>query len=109
VEDAGQWKPQVWFIRNARTMDDFGYTDIAAEFRVSDEIPKYFQGMTGDQIRANVDEQRAKKWDPFWFHQGVDLATFNTLDQVLRLGMSAIVQKHPNRPHQFPDWHRQVV
>jgi hypothetical protein len=102
-EDAGQWKPQVWYIRNARAMDAFGYTDIAAEFRdPSDEIPPYFQGMTGNQIRADV-HQRDKNWQPFWFHQGVDLATFNALDQVLRAGMRAIVENHPNRPHQFPD------
>ena len=81
-------------------MDDLGYTDIVGEFDVSDEIPKYFSGMTGDQIRANV-EQRAKNWEPFWFHQGHDLATFNMLDQVLRAGMRPIIQNHPD--HQFPD------
>lgn len=101
VEDAGQWKPQVWYIRNARGLDALGYKDIVGEFDVpSDEIPKYFQGMTGDQIRADV-EQRAKNWEPFWFHQGYDLATFNMLDQVLRAGMRPIVQNHPE--HQFPD------
>ena len=100
VEDAGQQKPEVWYVRNARGLDELGYTDIVDEFDVSDEIPKYFSGMTGDQIRANV-EQRAKNWEPFWFHQGYDLATFNMLDQVLRAGMRPIIQNHPD--HQFPD------
>ncbi len=104
VEDAGQWKPQVWYIRNMRAMDAFGYTDIAAEFDVSEEIdsPPYFPGKTGDEIRAQVD-QLAHAWRPFWFHQGYDLGTFNTLDQVLRDGMRAIVQSHPAQPHRFPD------
>ena len=100
VEDAGQSTPQVWYIRNARGLDDLGYKDIVGEFDISDEIQEHFPGMNGDQIRADV-ESRAKNWEPFWFHQGYDLATFNMLDQVLRAGMRLIIQNHPN--HQFPD------
>jgi hypothetical protein len=102
VEDAGQWKPQVWFIRNMRAMDAFGYKDIAAEFNVSDEIDIHLPGKTGNEIRAQVD-QMAHDWQPFWFHQGIDLGTFNTLDKVLRDGMRAIVETHPAQPHRFPD------
>ena len=105
VEDAGQWKPQVWHVRNARTLDAFGnYTDIGTDFLHTEEIdtPQYFPGKTGDEIRARVD-QLAHAWRPFWFHQGYDLGTFNTLDQVLRDGMRAIVQSHPAQPHRFPD------
>ncbi len=102
VEDAGQWKPQVWYIRNMRAMDAFGYEDIAAEFDVSEEIDHYFSGKTGNEIRAQVD-QMAHAWQPFWFHQGYDLGTFNTLDQALRAGMRAIVETHPAQRHPFPD------
>jgi hypothetical protein len=98
VEDAGQWKPQVWYIRNSEAP----YRNIKAEFDVSEEIPKYFSGKTGDQIQVDV-EQRAQALQPFWFHQGYDLETFNTLDGALREGMRAIVQTHPDRPHPHPD------
>ena len=98
VEDAGQWRPQVWCIRNSEAP----YRDVKAEFDVSEEIQKYFSGMTGDQIRAEV-EQRVQAWQPFWFHQGHDLGTFNTFDGVLRDGMRAIVQTHPDQHHPFPD------
>jgi hypothetical protein len=100
VEDAGQWKPQVWYIRNSEA--PYREEDVKAEFDVSEEIPRYFQGKTGDEIRAQVD-QLAHDWRPFWFHQGYDLGTFNTLDQVLRAGMGAVVQSHPDQPHHFPD------
>lgn len=58
--------------------------------------------MTGDEIRSQVD-QLAHAWRPFWFHQGIDLRIFNTLDEVLRAGMRAIVETHPDQPHPFPD------
>ncbi len=105
VEDAGQWKPQVWFIRNVRGLDELGQpANLASEFDVSEEIdqPIYFGGRTGDEIRALVDA-RARAWQPFWFHQGYDLGTFNMLDGVLRAGMRAIVESHPGKPHEFPD------
>jgi hypothetical protein len=47
VEDAGEWKPQIWFIRNAHGMDALGYTNIDDQFDVSDEIPGYFPALTG--------------------------------------------------------------
>jgi hypothetical protein len=105
VEDAGQWKPQVWFIRNVRGLDELGHPmNLASEFDVSEEIaqPIYFGGKTGEQIRTLVDKQ-ARAWQPFWFHQGYDLGTFNMLDGVLRAGMRAIVESHPGKPHEFPD------
>lgn len=102
VEDAGQWKPQVWFIRNVKGLDKLGYRDIVDHFVASEEIDSKgkFLGMAGDEIRTRVD-QLAHEWKPFWFHQGYDLATFNIFDQVLRAGMRPIVENHPN--HQFPD------
>jgi hypothetical protein len=94
VEDAGQWKPHVWYIRNATAPT--GYQDIKDEFDVSEEIQTYFRGQTGDEIQAQVD-QLAHNWRPFWFHQGYDLNTFNTLEHVLRLGMRVIVE-NPAQP-----------
>jgi hypothetical protein len=98
VEDADQWKPEVWYIHNTEAP----YVNVRAKFDVSEEIPKYFPGMTGDQIQTEV-ERRAQAWQPFWFHQGYDLPTFNLLDEVLRDGMRAIVQTHPDHLHPLPD------
>jgi hypothetical protein len=104
AEAGGQWKPQVWFVRNMRGMDTLGSPiNIAEDFEVSEEIdqPIYFQGRTGDEIRARVEEM-AQGWNPFWFHQGYDLGTFNTLDHVLRAAMRAVIETHPGQPHPFP-------
>jgi len=102
VKDAGQWKPQVWYVRNSTI--DSGYGTVNPYFDISEEIdsPGKFEGMTGDEIRVRVD-QMAHEWNPFWFRQGIDLATFHMLDATIRQGMQAIVEGHPDRPHQFPD------
>jgi hypothetical protein len=102
VEDAGQWKPQVWYVRN--TTIDSNYQDVKAEFDVSEEIDSRgkFPGWTGNQIRTRVD-QMAHAWNPFWFRQGIDLITFHMLDATIRQGMHAIVEEHPDRLHPFPD------
>jgi hypothetical protein len=44
----------------------------------------------------------AQRWDPFWFHQGYDLGTFNVLDKVVHEAMRAIVETHPARRREFP-------
>ena len=86
VKVAGQWKPQVWYVRN--TTIDSKYLDVKAEFDVSEEIDSLgkFPGWTGNQIRTKVD-QMARDWNPFWFRQGFDLATFHMLDATIRQGM----------------------
>jgi len=88
-----------------RGLDDLGRPEqVANEFDVSEEIaqPTYFGGALGDEVRTTLD-QRARAWNRFWFHQGYDLGTFNAFDQVLRIGMRAVVETHPAKPHRFPD------
>lgn len=69
----------------------------------SEEIssPTYFNGLPAAQIRERL-RQMAANWQPFWFHQGYDLGTFNVLDGVIRAGMRAVVEGHPLHPHPFP-------
>ena len=105
-ERAGdQWQPEVWFIRNSRHLNPKTgrYEQIHRDFLLSEEIsrPDYFGKATGDEIRRQV-ERMAKSWQPFWFHQGYDLGTFNVLDDVVRKGMRALIEGHPWQRHPFP-------
>jgi hypothetical protein len=97
VEDAGQWKPEIWHVRNATAGS--GYRDTANEFDVFEGINSEFADLTGDEIQAQVVEM-AQIWRPYWFHEGYDLETFNTLEQVLRAGMKLLIE---NSSHPFPD------
>jgi hypothetical protein len=115
-EREGQWTPEVWFVRNAHGLDEAGqYVDVTHEFDVSEElgIPGRFAGLAGDEIRKRVREL-ADRGEPFWFHQGYDLGTFNILDAATRQGMATIIaaHKHAWRLHRPPatlqEWARHL-
>lgn len=96
--------PVVWYIRNhhghgARDSAGEYYTDIRKEFQCTEEFWQYFPNITPDQIRDHLD-QLALKNQPFWFHQGYDLGTFNALDAFLRGAFTLLYQTHPD--HSFP-------
>lgn len=62
VEDANQWKPEVWYIRNSETP----HQHVWDAFKVSEEISEYFVGAAGNQIQAEV-ERLGGIWEPFGF------------------------------------------
>jgi hypothetical protein len=116
VERDGQWAPEVWFIRNSHGMDETGrYINVTHEFDVSEELstPGRFIGMTGNEIRERV-RTLAAAGEPFWFHQGYDLGTFNILDVATRAGMKMIIDQHKHawRVHRQPataeEWERHL-
>jgi hypothetical protein len=99
-ERDSQQIPVVWFIRNPYGMQDGYYTDIRKEFLCTEEFWRYFFPNTSPpQIRDRLN-QRALKNQPFWFHQGLDLGTFNTLEAFLRGAFALLCEVHP--AHTFP-------
>lgn len=98
-ERDAQQVPVVWYIRNPHGMKDGYYTDIRKEFLCSEEFWKYFPNISPSQIRDCLN-QLALKNQPFWFHQGLDLGTFNTLGRFLRGAFALLCQAHP--AHSFP-------
>jgi hypothetical protein len=116
VERDGEWVPEVWFIRNPHAMNEAGeYTDVSLDFDATEELatPARFAGMSGNEIRERV-RAMADRNQPFWFHQGYDLGTFNILEGAARAGLSAIIDhhKHAWRLHRKPttieEWARHV-
>ncbi len=67
--------PVVWYVRNSHRLDPvIGYADIRKDFAVSEELWKkeYIEDSIPQNIREFLD-RRARNFQPFWFHQGVDL------------------------------------
>ncbi len=91
--------PVVWYIRNPHGMKDGYYIDIRKEFLCSEEFWKYFPNVSSSQIREHLN-QLALNYQPFWFHQGLDLGTFNTLEMFLRQAFALLCRVHP--AHSFP-------
>ena len=91
--------PVVWYIRNPHGMKEGYYTDIRKEFLCTEEFWRYFPDVPPSQIRNRL-AQLASNNRPFWFHQGLDLGTFNTLEAFLRGAFALLCQVHP--AHSFP-------
>ncbi len=116
VEKDGEWVPQVWFVRNPHGLDEAGsYINVTNDFDASEELltPGRFAAMSGNEIRDGV-RAMADRGEPFWFHQGYDLGTFNILDAATRSGMRIIIDAHKKawRAHRPPasldEWARHL-
>ncbi|MCJ7667952.1 MAG: hypothetical protein MUP04_06700 [Anaerolineae bacterium] len=108
-ERDAQQVPVVWYIRNPHGMRDGFYTDIRKEFLCSEEFWKYFPNIPPNQIRDRLN-RLALDNRPFWFHQGLDLGTFNTLDRFLRGAFALLCQAHPAHsfPQTLPEWEQHL-
>lgn len=108
-EKDGIQVPVVWYIRNAYSLDSEGYKDIRKEFQHSEEFWKYFPNVGPSDIRSKLDDH-ASDYDPFWFHQGFDLGTFNMLEGFLKAAFRGLCDHHAEHslPQTLPDWERQV-
>jgi hypothetical protein len=104
----GQWKPRIYFIRNASGLTPEGSYVMGGQFDCSEEIidPRYFGAKSGDEIRAQVATQL------FSFRQGCDLPAFNIIDEAVRVALQGLVQWHPAQTHTAPttldDWTNHV-
>jgi len=103
--------PIVWYIRNSYQLENGEYKDIRKEFQKTEEFwqPQYFGGTPYDQIKTRLNDLAAN-YNPFWFHQGFDLGTFNTIEAFLKAAFRFLVQHHP--VHKFPrtlaDWEKHL-
>jgi len=107
-EQDGVQLPVIWFVRNAWGYEQ-GYTDIRKEYQRSEEFLNVYSTFTPEQIRPTL-EQRASHYDPFWFHQGFDLGTFNKLESFLKAAFKELCNSLPGHsvPQTLSDWEAQV-
>ena len=95
------WVPEIWFIRNVYKLIDGEYDDFRKEYQCSEELwkPEYFGYTTPENIRSEL-KRIAEAFEPFWFHQGFGLRTFNVLEAYMRDGFKYLVNYHPG--HSYP-------
>ena len=105
------WVPVVWVIRNTHKMGCFGYLDIRHEFcctevfRTNDLV----KDIDASEIRRYL-KVLAKQFRPFWFHQGLDLFTFNVLQGAVKSAFRLLCEQHPNHdiPITLHEWEKHV-
>jgi len=105
--------PSIYFIRNTyKLAEDGTYEDIRKEFQNSEELwsDSYFGSkIPPEKIRTYL-EKVASEYKPFWFHQGIDLLTFNTIESFQKIAFKFLCES--SAVHPFPktllDWEKQV-
>jgi len=108
-EREGVQVPVTWYIRNAHGFGALGYEDFRKEFLNSEAFWYYFPNITPQEIRALL-RLMASQYNPFWFHQGFDLGTFNLIEGFLKAAFRWLCEHHSNHtlPESLHDWERQV-
>jgi len=92
--------PLIYYIRNSYELTINGYSDIRKIFQCSEEFWGYFPDVPQEEIKDFLDRHSRSK-EPFWFHQGADLRTFNILDKFIKSAFDIIFENNPNLP--FPE------
>lgn len=108
-ERGGTQVPVVWYVRNAFDLGPEGYQTTRSTFEASDEFRRHFQDVAPVDIREALAE-KARNYEPFWFHQGLDLHTFNTLKAYVGAAFRLLCETHPDHsiPTELDDWKQQV-
>ncbi len=101
--------PECWHITNVPGVDQNGYLPATNEFSASERIG--FHLLTeARMLPADIPRflaERVAAHDPFWFHQGIDLAVFNTLSGGVRAAFRLLHDAGKlNAPETLEDWER---
>jgi len=105
----GYWVPYVWHIRNVYRLGRFSYLDYRKNFTHHEEFWTKFPDTDPSEIK-NVLKVMAKQFNPFWFHQGIDLVTFNVLQSSIKAAFKHLCENHPdhNIPTTLEEWEKHV-
>jgi len=80
----GFYIPLIYYVRNSYKLTKSGYSDIRKEFQYSEEFWNYFPSIPPDEIKKVLGDYLVRNQEHFWFHQGIDLGTFNILDKFIK-------------------------
>jgi hypothetical protein len=105
----GFWVPHIWHIGNTHNSGRFGYLDIRKDFFCRERFWHYFEETDPSEIRK-VLKVMAKQFNPFWFHQGIDLLTFNILEASVRSSFKLLCEQHPDHdiPKTLDEWAKHI-
>jgi len=108
-EREGIQVPDVWVIRNDH--DPPHLKDIRKEFVAVDCLwqnpPWWINPQTFREFLSNC----AARFEPYWFHQGIDLGIFNLLEAFLKAALSSLYKSglfEHECPQTLIDWEKQV-
>jgi hypothetical protein len=100
--------PKIYYITNSYGLDKYSYIDFRKEFKCTEELWKYFPGInTAEDLKTALTKME-ENLDPFWFHQGLDLLTFNVFHVSLKFAFKNLINNHPKHklPTSLQEWEK---
>jgi hypothetical protein len=105
----GHIVPEYWHITNVHGLDERGdYLPASADFIAEEQMFKPSpNGTAAPSAIRNLLRRAATDFRPMWFHQGWDLAIFNTCSEAVRQAFAALHRAGRLTPPQsLQDWER---
>ena len=106
-QQQGFWAPSIWHITNIYRLGHYRYLDTRKQYTVAEKFWESFPDTDPSEIRDRL-RVLAKQFKPFWFHQGMDLFTFNVLEGAIKASFKMLCEQHPNHdiPRTLDEWSR---
>lgn len=105
----GIWLPHVWHITNTRGTGLYGYLDFNKVYTCIEHMYGPLKEIHPSEVRKYLGVL-AKQFQPFWFHQGLDLFTFNVLESSIKSSFKLLCEQHPDHriPNSLDEWSKHV-
>jgi hypothetical protein len=105
----GVTAPEMWHVTNIHGMNEQTgeYDAPTDEFRTAEQIcGVHLKDIPRNEVKSRL-AACAARHDPFWFHQGINLTTFNTLERGIKQAFKALHGHGKLQPPQtLKDWER---
>jgi hypothetical protein len=99
--------PEMWHITNVPGVDQNGYLPATNQFMAAEQILGVHLKAVEPKDLQGVLAECSGKHAPFWFHQGIDLAIFNMLEEGVKQAFRALHKAGKLRqPQTLEDWER---
>ena len=107
----GIWLPHVWHVTNTPGIGLYGYLDFNKNYTCIEHmyLGEPLKGIHASELQRYLGV-RAKQFSPFWFHQGLDLFTFNILQSSIKSSFKLLCEQHPDHkiPNSLEEWSKHV-
>ena len=108
----GIWLPFEWHVTNTHKLGRFGYLDIDQNYTCTEHMHgplSPLRGIDPSEVRKLLGVL-AKQFQPFWFHDGLDLFTFNVLESSIKSSFKLLCEHHPDHriPTSLKEWSKHV-
>lgn len=101
--------PRVFLITNVWDLKNGQYCDFRKDFKSTEELSKKLPEIKESDYQKSFSIIE-NKLEPFWFHQGFDLMTFNVMHAFTKNAFKYLINNHPSHklPTDLQEWEKHI-